>query len=80
MSFTIEMTVRGVLEAGKFRTADELNKMTTAQKRDTLITVLDKYSTQNAKHYQACTDDDLIGKGAVLVFLREAEIRDENAL
>jgi hypothetical protein len=80
MAFNIEMTIRGVLEAGKFRTADELNNMTSDQKRNTLITVLDKYSTQDAKHYQACKDDDLIGKGAVLVFLREAGVRDETAL
>jgi len=80
MAFTIEMTVRGVLEAGKWRTAEELNHMSTEDKRNTLITVLSGLTNETGDHYQQYPTDVLVGKGAVLAFLREAKIRDDSAL
>ncbi len=46
MPFMIEMTPRGVLLAGKWRTEDELNHMPTEDKRNTLIVVLREYTNQ----------------------------------
>jgi hypothetical protein len=39
MAFNIEMTVRGVLRAGNWRTEDQLNLMSSEDKRDYLIVV-----------------------------------------
>ena len=80
MRFTIEMTLRGVLLAGKWRTEDSLNHMTTDDKRNTLIVELVNHTNQSIGYFQGFDDDALIGKGVVVVFLKEAEIRDEKAL
>jgi hypothetical protein len=46
MAFTIEMTLRGVLLAGKWRTEDELNHMPTNDKRNFLIVELEKHTNK----------------------------------
>ena len=46
--------------------------------RNTLIVELTEHSKQS--NYQAFDNDTLAGMGAVLVFLREAKIRDDAAL
>ena len=70
--------LRGVLLAGKFRTQHELNKMSPEDQRNTLIVELTAHSNQS--NYQSFDDATLAGMGAVLVFLREARIRDDRAL
>jgi hypothetical protein len=80
MPFKIEMTPRGVLLAGKWRKADELNHMPTAEKRNALVVELSKHTNQTVKYFSSFDDDTLVGKGATVVFLREAGIRDDNAL
>jgi outer membrane protein assembly factor BamB len=70
--------IRGVLLAGKFRTQQELNAMSHDDMRNTLIVELTEHSKQS--NYQAFDNDTLAGMGAVLVFLREAKIRDDAAL
>jgi hypothetical protein len=70
--------IRGVLLAGKFRTHHELNNMSSDAQRNTLIVVLTSLSNQS--NYQSFDDATLAGMGAVLVFLREGKIRDDNAL
>jgi Clostridium epsilon toxin ETX/Bacillus mosquitocidal toxin MTX2 len=80
MPFTIEMTLRGVLLAGKWRRADELNHMPTVEKRNALVVELSKRTNQTVKYFSGFDDDTLVGKGATVVFLREAGIRDDNAL
>lgn len=80
MAFTIEMTLRGILLAGKWRTEEELNHTSTENKRNTLIVEMAAHSNQNAGHFQAMNDEQLIGVGAVTVFLREAKIRDDAGL
>lgn len=80
MPFTIEMSVRGVLLAGKWRTEDELNHMPTEQKRNLLIVELEQHTNQTAQYFQRYDNDRLVGKAATVVFLREAGIRDDNAL
>lgn len=78
--FTIEMTLRGVLLAGEWRTADELNHTTTENKRNTLIVELSGHTNQSGGYFQGFDDDALVGKGATVVFLRGAGIRDDDAL
>ena len=69
--------IRGVLLAGKFRTHQELNKMSNEDQRNTLITELAARTNQPVGHFQSLKDWDLAGTGALLVFLREAKIRSD---
>ena len=70
--------VRGVLLAGKFRTQHELNTMSSEDQRNTLIVELSGRSNQH--NFQSFNNFELAGMGAVLVFLREARIRDDAQL
>lgn len=70
--------VRGVLLAGRFRSQHQLNTMSRDDMRNTLIVVMTSLSNQT--DYQAYSDADLAGVGAVMVFLRETGIRDDTAL
>lgn len=70
--------IRGVLLTGKFRTQHELNGMSGEDQRNTLIVVLT--SLTNQSNYQSFNDFDLAGMGAVLVFLREAGLRNDSEL
>jgi hypothetical protein len=72
--------IRGVLLAGKFRTQHELNKMSRDDQRNTLIVELSNRTKKKAFHFQAMDDYTLAGTGAVLVFLREAKIRNDAEL
>ncbi|WP_067722819.1 hypothetical protein [Nocardia yamanashiensis] len=72
--------IRGVLLAGKFRSQHELNEMSSEDHRNTLITELNNRTNQPVEHYQALNDDDLAGVGAVVVFVREGKIRDDETL
>jgi hypothetical protein len=80
MALAIEMTLRGVLLAGQWREEAELNHMPTEDKRNSLIVELGNNTNQPVSYFQGFGDDALVGKGATIVFLREAGIRDENAL
>ncbi len=77
---TIDMTLGGVLLAGEWRTADDLKKMTKEDARNTLIVELSKHSNQPVEYFQKFDDNALVGKGATVVFLMEARIRDNKAL
>jgi hypothetical protein len=70
--------IRGDLLAGHFRTQHELNRMTHDDQRNTLIVELAAHSNQT--NYQQFNDVTLEGMGAVMVTLRGARIRDDNAL
>ena len=70
--------LRGVLLAGKFRTQNELNSMSEEDQRNTLIVELSGRSNQN--NFQSFNTFELAGMGAVLVFLRQARIRDDAQL
>lgn len=72
--------IRGVLLAGKFRTQRELNNMSAEDQRNTLIVEMAGHSNQSISSYQALNDGTLAGVGAVMVFLREARLRDDAAL
>jgi hypothetical protein len=72
--------IRGVLLAGKFRSQHDLNGMSHEDQRNTLIVELTGRTNQPVGHFQSMNDDILAGTGALLVFLREARIRDDQAL
>lgn len=72
--------IRGVLLLGQFRTFVELNTMSRDDRRNTLITELVNRTKQPVTHYQAMTDPDLAGAGAVLVFLRLIGARTDDVL
>jgi len=74
------MLIRGVLLVGKFRTHAELNGMPTGEQRNALILELSKHSNLPVEHYQALDDTALAGKGAVMVFIREAKFRTDAEL
>jgi hypothetical protein len=82
--FTIEMTTRGVLLAGKRRTEAELSGMSAEDQRNHLIVMLAENSNHPVEYFQGFSRDndnvDLVGKGAVVVFLLRAGIRDDAAL
>ena len=75
-----DISIRGVLLAGKFRTQSQLNTMSRDDQRNTLIVELAGRSNQSGGHYQGMDDDKLAGAGAVLVLLREAKIRTDEQL
>jgi very-short-patch-repair endonuclease len=72
--------IRGVLLAGKFRKQHELNAMSHDDQRNTLIVELSGRTNQPGSHFQSLDDATLAGTGAVLVFLREAKIRNDQQL
>ncbi|MGA7237259.1 MAG: matrixin family metalloprotease [Bryobacteraceae bacterium] len=68
MNFT-----RGALLAGGFRTHHQLIAMSADDQRNTLIVEMANHSNQT--NYQAFSDSDLSGVGALMVFLLKAGIR-----
>ncbi len=81
----IQMTPRGVLAAGGWRTHDAVKTMTADQVREGLIAAMVDNSNQTARYFSDCPDSrpkdgpndkDLPGKAAIVVFLRDAKIRD----
>jgi len=75
-----DISIRGVMLAGKFRTQRELNTMSRDDQRNTLIVELAGRSNQSGAFYQGLNDEQLAGTGAVLVFLREAKIRTDQEI
>jgi hypothetical protein len=69
---------RGVLLVGGFRTQYQLNAISPDDMRNTLIAELTNHSNQ--ANYQAYNDYDLAGAGAVMVALRELQIRSDAQL
>ena len=69
---------RGVLLVGGFRSQRELVGMSPEDMRNTLIVELTAHSNQT--DYQALTDHDLAGAGAVMVAMRELGIRTDAQL
>src|SRR5256885_737329 len=72
--------IRGVLQIGGFRTYRSLNEISHDDQRNTLITELDARTKDSAGFYQSLNDYELAGAGAILVFVRQAEIRNDAAL
>jgi hypothetical protein len=72
--------IKGVMMVGRFRTFRQLNGMSADGQRNTLITELVGRTNQPVGHYQAMDDASLAGAGAILVFIREAGIRDDASI
>lgn len=75
-----EESVGGMLLAGKYRSREELNKMSSADRRNTLITELANRTKDAVSYYQSLNDTDLAGVGALLVFLRESRSRTDQQI
>src|SRR5262245_40170077 len=80
MPFKIEMTPRGVLLAGQWRTVDELNNMPPAEQRKSMVLELNKQPNQTTYYFSGFYDDTLVGKLATVVFLRHFGIRNDDEL
>jgi hypothetical protein len=65
--------IRGALLTGGFRTHHQLLAMSADDQRNTLIVEMTKHSNQS--NYQAFSDRDLAGVGALMVFLLKGGIR-----
>ena len=76
----IDLSVRGILLAGKWRTADDLDTMSSEDKRNTLITELGGHSNQDGPYFWGMDDAALAQKGAVVVFLLTTGLRDRKWL
>jgi hypothetical protein len=87
-SFEPSLFLRGILLVGGFRSRQELNAMSPevreaqdttgdVERRNTLIEELRKHSNQTVKHFQAFDDNILAGKGAILVYIRRTNIRND---
>ncbi len=79
--------IRGVLLVGKFRTHAELNRLSQHAQRQMLIGELVSRSHQAGvlspsprRDFDRLDDDQLAGVGALFVFLRETQVRDEGTL
>ena len=96
MSLAIEMTVRGVLLAGKWLTEAQLKpegaqdpKISGGWRNHLISKLVDhtnpayyqkKFHRDSVSYFQGCDNDTLIGMGAVIVFLRESGLCDEKTL
>ena len=75
-----EESVGGMLLAGKFRSREELARMSSEDRRNTLITELANRTKDAVSYYQSLNDTDLAGVGALLVFLRETRSRTDQQI
>jgi hypothetical protein len=69
--------IRGVLLAGRFRSYRELAAMHHDDHRNTLIVEMANRTKLPVSHYQSLNDADLAAVGALLVFIRAAQIRND---
>ena len=75
MALSIDLTVRGVLLAAHWRTAEELDYISTENKRNTLIVELAKTCTnQSVPYFQGFDDDHLVGKASIWLLLKALDI------
>lgn len=76
----IEMTVRGILVAGGWRTAEQLDTISGEDKRNTLIVELGGHSNHDGAYFWGLDDAALVQRGAVVVFLLTTGIHDRSWL
>jgi len=69
--------IGGVLLVGQFRNFADLDRMSTEDQRNTLIVELTNRTANDVRFYQGLNDADLAGTGAILVYLRMAQIRSD---
>jgi hypothetical protein len=75
-----EESVGGMLLAGKYRSREELGRMSSGDRRNTLITELANRTKDAVSFYQSLNDTNLAGAGALLLFLRESRSRTDQQI
>jgi hypothetical protein len=75
-----DITRSDVLRTAYGWTREHVNTLSAAAQRQAVIDKLCQLSKQPAADFEAVNDYDLTGRGAVLMFLRGAKIRDEAGL
>lgn len=75
-----EFDIGRVLVAGKWLTADACSALSAADRRETLCLRLSDWCKQKADYFRTLSDPDLGSCGAMVVFLRDAHIRDQAGL
>lgn len=75
-AFDIEMTIPGVLKAGRWASAAQLAGSPTTL-RAALVQKMVEHTRQPREYFQTLPDDRLIGSGAVAVTLLTAGVRDQ---
>jgi hypothetical protein len=63
------LTLAGVLVAGSWRTQAQAQTMSNGDLRNTLIVVMTQHTKQPVKYFQGLADNDLVGRGAIIVSL-----------
>ena len=76
----IEMTLRGILVAGGWRTAEQLDTISMEDKRNTVIVELGGHSNQDGSYFWGLDNDALVQRGAIVVFLLTTGIHDRSWL
>lgn len=79
-SLDVASFILGVLIAGGFRSHREVIAMSHDNRRNTLIVEMSKHSNMQVPFFQAMTDAELAGVGAVMVFLRHTGVRTDAEL
>lgn len=75
-----KITIGDLLQMGKFRSQEQVNRLSDEDRRNTLITELANRTKDAVSYYQALNNADLAGAGALLVFLRERPSRTDQEL
>jgi hypothetical protein len=73
-------SVAGMLQRSKFRSREQLDSMSSEDRRNTLITELANRTKDSVSYYQSLNNTDLAGAGALLVFLRETRSRTDERI
>lgn len=76
----LERTLRGVLVGGGWRTSGDCDRMTSDDKRNTVIVELFKHSNKNGGYYQGKSDDDLVSIAGGVILLERTGWRRESDL
>ncbi len=75
-----KVTIGDLLLMGKFRSREQLDRLSDEDRRNTLITELGNRTKDAIGYYQSLNNADLIGAGALLVFLRERPSRTDQEI
>lgn len=80
MPFSMELTPAGVLAAGKWWTKEKADALSPAEQRSELLKALTLTTKQNQEYFSQFDENELVGKAATAVFLKETGIRSAEGL
>jgi len=75
-----EMTLRGILIAGKWRKEEEIRYAASDDMRNTLIVELGGHSNQTGEFFWGKRDDELVGMGAIVICILQTKFHDRDWL